>query len=340
MKKVVTFGEIMLKLSAKGCQRLQQAREMLVEYAGAEANVAVSLANFGMPVAFVSRVPDNDFGRTACMTLRSYGVDTSSVSHGGERMGIYFAEKGASQRPSKVIYDRRHSSIATATPDDFDWETIFRDAQWFHFTGITPALSPNVADICLQACQQAKKAGLTVSCDLNYRSKLWSKEEARKTMRQLSAYIDICIANESDIADVFDIEAKDSDVEKGELHLASYEIVAQQLLQEYRFQKVAVTLRESLSANDNNWSAMLYDGNHIYHSRRYAVHIVDRIGSGDSFAAALIYALLNDYDPQKAVEFATAASCLKHSIEGDFNLVNKAEVDALMNHNFTGRIQR
>lgn len=340
MKKVVTFGEIMLKFSAKGYQRLLQAKEMNVEYAGAEANVAVSLANFGVPVAYVSRLPENDFGHAACMTLRAFGVNTDSIAWGGNRMGIYFAEKGASQRPSKVIYDRTHSAISEATTADFDWEYIFKDAQWFHFTGITPALSPNVADICLQACQQAKKMRLTVSCDLNYRSKLWTKEEARKTMSRLAEYVDVCIANESDISDVFSIAAKDSDVEKGQLQQASYEIVAEQLLQKFNFQKVAITLRESISANDNNWSAMLFDGNNAFHSRKYAVHIVDRIGSGDAFAAGLIYGLISGYDSQKAVDFAAAASCLKHSIEGDFNLVGKAEVESLMNNNFTGRIQR
>ena len=340
MKKVVTFGEIMLKFSAKGYQRLLQAKEMNVEYAGAEANVAVSLANFGVPVAYVSRLPENDFGRAAGMTMRAFGVNTDTIAWGGNRMGIYFAEKGASQRPSKVVYDRAHSAISEATTADFEWGNIFKDAQWFHFTGITPALSPNVAEICLQACQQAKKMGLTVSCDLNYRSKLWTKEEAQKTMSCLAEYIDVCIANESDIADVFGIVAKDSDVEKGQLQQFSYEIVAEQLLQKFNFQKVAITLRESISANDNNWSAMLFDGKKAVNSRKYAVHIVDRIGSGDAFAAGLIYGLINGYDSQKAVDFAAAASCLKHSIEGDFNLVSKAEVESLMNNNFTGRIQR
>ena len=255
-------------------------------------------------------------------------------------MGIYFAEKGASQRSSKVVYDRQDSAISTASPADFDWENIFKDAQWFHFTGITPALSKNLADICLQACQQAKKMGLTVSCDLNYRSKLWTKEDARETMSRLAEYIDVCSANESDVADVFGIEAKGSDVEQGQLQRASYEIVAEQLLRKFNFQKVAITLRESISANDNNWSAMLFDGTKVFHSRKYAVHIVDRIGSGDAFAAGLIYGLLNGYDLQKTVDFAAAASCLKHSIEGDFNLVSVAEVESLMNNNFTGRIQR
>lgn len=340
MKKVVTFGEIMLKLSSIGHQRFVQSRQMNVEYAGAEANVAVSLANFDIPVAFVSKVPDNDFGQAACNTLRAYGVETGFMVRGGERMGIYFAEKGASQRSSKVVYDRQNSAISKAAMADFDWESIFKDAQWFHFTGITPALSPNLADICLQACQQAKKMGLTVSCDLNYRSKLWAKEEARKTMGRLAEYIDVCIANESDIADVFGIESEDNDVEHGRISDEAYDNIAAQLMGKYPFRMLAITKRESLSADDNNWSASFYVGKERFHSRKYHVHIVDRIGSGDSFAAGLIYGLLNGYDSQKVIDFATAASCLKHSVEGDFNLVGKAEVESLMNNNYTGRIQR
>lgn len=340
MKKVVTFGEIMLKLSAIDHQRFGQAKQMNVEYAGAEANVAVSLANFGIPVAFVTKVPDNDFGQAACNSLKAYGVDTDFVVRGGDRLGIYFAEKGASQRPSKVIYDRKYSAISAANLTDFDWKAIFGDTQWFHFTGITPALGPNVADICLQACQQAKQLGLTISCDLNYRSKLWSRETAREIMNRLAEYIDVCMANESDISDVFGIDMKDTDVEKGQLQHASYEMAAEELLRKHHFKAVAITLRESISASDNNWSAVLFNGNQFHYSRKYAVHIVDRIGSGDAFAAGLIYGLLNDYDPQNVIEFATAASCLKHSVEGDFNLVSKAEVESLVNNNYSGRIQR
>lgn len=340
MKKVVTFGEIMLKLSPTGWQRFPQAENFNVEYSGAEANVAVSLANYGVPVTFVSRVPDNDLGLAAIRTLRAMGVQTDHVALGGDRLGIYFAEKGASQRASKVIYDRKGSSISTAAADTFDWKTIFDDAQWFHFTGITPALSPALADICRQACQQAKALGLTVSCDLNYRSKLWTKAQAQKVMTELAQYVDICIANESDIADVFGITAEGSDVEKGELKVNSYDVVAQKLLEKFNFQCVAITLRESVSASVNNWSGMIYDGNNHFHSKKYTIHIVDRIGSGDAFAGGLVYGLLNQFAPQRALDFAVAASCLKHSIEGDFNRVSVAEVEALLNDNFSGRIQR
>lgn len=340
MKKVVTFGEIMLKLSPNGWQRFTQAGSFNVEYSGAEANVAVSLANYNIPVSFVSRVPDNDLGQAACHTLRAAGVHTDSIVLGGDRLGIYFAEKGASQRASKVIYDRKNSAIATANPEDFDWIKIFHDAQWFHFTGITPALSPSLANLCLIACQQAKKLGLTISCDLNYRSKLWTKSQAQSTMAQLVPYIDVCIANESDIADVFGISAQDSDVEKGELKVHSYDIVAQELLKKFGFKYVAITLRESISASLNNWSGMLYDGDTHFHSKKYSIHIIDRIGSGDAFAGGLIYGLINQFAPQKALDFAVAASCLKHTIEGDFNHVSVTEVEALLNNNISGRIQR
>ena len=340
MKRVITFGEIMLKLSTVGHQRFVQARQMNVEYAGAEANVTVSLANLGLPVAYVTIVPDNDFGQAACNTLKSYGVNTDFIVRKGNRLGIYFAEKGASQRPSKVIYDRERSAIATAETDDFDWQAVFEDAQWFHFTGITPALGPNVAEICIQACKKAKQLGLTVSCDLNYRSKLWNKEDARRTMSRLAEYIDICIANESDISDVFGIIADGCDVEHGKLNVETYDAIATELMEKFPFQMVAITKRESLSADDNNWSASLYTVEGHFHSRQYHIHIVDRIGSGDSFAAGLIFGLANGYDPQRVIDFATAASCLKHSVEGDFNLVSKAEVDSLVDNNYTGRIQR
>lgn len=340
MKKVVTFGEIMLKLSTLDHQRFIQASQMNVEYAGAEANVAVSLANFGLPVSYVTKVPENDFGQAACNTLKAYGVDTNFVAKGGDRLGIYFAEKGASQRPSKVVYDRKNSAIATAEADDFNWRTIFEDAPWFHFTGITPALGPNVAEICLQACKQAKKMGLTVSCDLNYRSKLWSREDARQTMSRLAEYIDVCIANESDISDVFGIASEHNDIEHGKLDVETYDAIAAELMGKFPFRMVAITKRESLSADDNNWSASLYMRGECFHSRRYHIHIVDRIGSGDSFAAGLIFGLVNGYEPQRVIDFATAASCLKHSVEGDFNLVSKAEVESLVNNNYTGRIQR
>lgn len=338
--KVVTFGETMLKFSPHDFQRFLQATTMNVEYAGAEANVAVSLANYGMESAFVSKLPVNDFGDAALNILRHYGVDTSKAVRGGERIGIYFVEKGASQRPSKVIYDRKGSAIATAQPTDFNWDEIFEGATWFHFTGITPALSDSLAAICLDACKAAKAKGITISCDLNYRKKLWSKEKANEVMSELCKHVDVCIANEEDAADVFGITAENSDVSSGVIDKASYESVARQLKERFGFQKVAITLRESISASDNNWSAILYDGENVYNSRKYSIHIVDRIGGGDSFGAGLIYGL-NHYDScQQALEFAVAASCLKQTIEGDFNMVKVAEVESLMNGNVSGRVQR
>lgn len=338
--KVFTFGETMLKFSPQNFQRFLQATSMNIEYAGAEANVAVSLANYGMNVAFVSKLPDNDFGDAALNILRHYGVDTSKAVRGGERMGIYFVEKGASQRPSKVIYDRKGSAIASAHPADFDWAKIFEGATWFHFTGITPALSDSLAAICREACCAAKAKGITISCDLNYRKKLWSRERAKEVMTELCQYVDVCIANEEDAADVFGITAGNSEINNGVIDFQSYASVARQLQQRFGFQKVAITLRESISASDNNWSAILYDGKRVYTSRKYAIHIVDRIGGGDSFGAGLIYGLTQYGDTQKSLEFAVAASCLKQTIEGDFNLVSKAEVESLMNGNCNGRILR
>lgn len=311
----------MLKLSAAGYQRLEQSKQLGVEFAGAEANVAVSLSKFGVDVCFVSKLPDNVWGESAISCLKQYGVDTAYISRGGDRIGIYFSEKGASQRPSKVIYDRAHSSISESKPEDFNWSEIFRDANWFHFTGITPALSKSAAEICEQACMEAKKRGITISCDLNYRSKLWSSEEAKSVMTKLCKYVDICIANETDSMDVFGVSSE-------------------RLKDIFNFKMVCITQRESYSASDNAWSAVMYTDNRILQSQKYDIHIVDRIGGGDSFAAGLIYGLVNNWDNQKALDFAVAASCLKHSIEGDFNLVTVSEVEDLMKGNSSGRIQR
>ena len=330
----------MLKFSPRNYQRFLQATVMNVEYAGAEANVAVSLANYGVHSVFVSKLPDNDLGNAAMNSLRHFGVDVSCIVKGGERIGIYFAERGASQRPSKVIYDRKGSAVAGAGSKDFDWEEIFKGADWFHFTGITPALSDSLAGITLEACKAAKAKGLTVSCDLNYRNKLWCREKAQKVMTELCQYVDVCIANEEDAADVFGIKAENSDVLTGDINHSSYVKVAFKLQDMFGFQKVAITLRESVSANDNNWSAILYDGENVYVSRKYAIHIVDRIGGGDSFGAGLIYGLYNYKEPQQALEFAVAASCLKQTIEGDFNIINKSDVESLVNGNGSGRIQR
>ena len=340
MKSVVTFGELMLKLSPMGYYRFVQSSQFNVEYSGAEANVAVSLSNYGVPAKFVTALPKHELGDAAVNTLRRFGVDTSSIVRSDKRIGIYFAEKGASQRPSKVIYDRADTAMANANPKDFNWDTIFEDVEWFHFTGITPALSDSLANICLEACRAAKAKGITISCDLNYRKKLWSRERAKEVMTELCKYVDVCISNEEDGADVFGITAENSEVGKGVIDSESYASVARQLQQRFGFKKVAITLRESISASDNNWSAILFDGKQVYTSRKYAIHIVDRIGGGDSFGAGLIYGLTQMGDLQKALEFAVAASCLKQTIEGDFNLVSKAEVDSLMNGNVNGRILR
>ncbi len=339
-KKVITFGEIMLRLAPEGYYRFVQADTFGATYGGGEANVAVSLANYGFDARFVTKLPKHEIGQAAVNSLRKYGVDTSHIARGGDRLDIYFLEKGASQRPSKVIYDRANSSIATASASDFDWKEIFDGADWFHFTGITPALNDEVAAICLEACKAAKEAGVTISCDLNYRNKLWSKEKAGQVMGELCQYVDVCIANEEDAADVFGIKAADTDVTKGEVNHEGYKDVAKQLADRFGFSKVAITLRESLSANDNNWSAMLYDGNDFYFSKKYKMHIVDRVGGGDSFGGGLICASLNGYDSQATIEFAVAASSLKHSIEGDFNMVSMDEVLKLAGGDASGRVQR
>jgi len=339
-KRVITFGEIMLRLAPEGYYRFVQAEKYGASYGGGEANVAVSLANYGFDAAFVTKLPKHEIGQAAINSLRKYGVDTSCVARGGDRVGIYFLEKGASQRPSKVIYDRAGSSIYTAESSDFNWEKIFDGADWFHFTGITPALNDNVAAICLEACKAAKAAGLTISCDLNYRNKLWSKAKAGEVMSELCKYVDICIANEEDAADVFGIHAANTNVYAGEVNHEGYKDVAKQLAERFGFSKVAITLRESISANDNNWSAMLFDGEDYYFSKKYKMHIVDRVGGGDSFGAGLIAASLNGYNSQAVIEFAVAASCLKHSIEGDFNMVSVDEVLKLAGGDGSGRVQR
>ncbi len=338
--KTVCFGELMMRLDPEGYGRIRQANKFNVSYAGGEANVAVSLANYGIHSAFVSKVPKSEIGQSGIDALRKYGVDTSYMARGGERLGIYFVEKGASQRPSKVIYDRKNSSIATADASDFDWEKIFEDCNWFHFTGITPALSSTLSDICLKACKEAKARGITVSCDLNYRNKLWTKEEAGKVMGTLMPYVDVCIANEEDAADVFGIKAENNDVESGNLNKDGYISVAKQLSERFGCQKVAITLRSSISANDNKWAGMLYEDGTAYFSKEYLIHIVDRVGGGDSFGGGLIYALQSEYSAADAIEYAVAASCLKHTIEQDFNLVSVDEVLNLMHGNGSGRVQR
>ena len=340
MKKVVTFGEIMLRLNPPLYERFVQATKFDCTYSGAEANVAVSLANYGLDAAFVTKLPAHEIGQSAINSLRKYGVDTSKIVRGGDRIGVYFVEKGASQRASKVIYDRANSAIATAKRSDFDWDSIFEGVEWFHFTGITPALSDEAALLCEDACKAAKAKNITISCDLNYRNKLWSKERAGEVMSKLCAYVDYCIANEEDAKDVFGIEAEGSDIYGGKLNHDGYKSVAKQLADKFGFEKVAITLRTSISANDNDWAGMLYDGENYCFSKSYHLHIVDRVGGGDSFGAGLIYSLINDFAPQRTIEFAVAASCLKHSIEGDYNMMSVAEVENLAGGDASGRVQR
>ena len=338
--KLVTFGEIMMRLNPAGYQRFVQAESFEASYAGGEANVAVSVANYGLDAAFVTKVPAHEIGQCAVNTLRRFGVDTSGMVRGGDRLGIYFVEKGASQRPSKVIYDRAHAAIAEAVPSDFNWKEIFKDVTWFHFTGITPALGGNLPEICLEACKTAKEMGVTVSCDLNFRKKLWSSEQAGETMGKLMPYVDVCIANEEDAKDVFGIAAPDTDLNTGKISHDGYISVAQQLTERFNFKKVAITLRGSLSASVNDWAGMLYSDGKASFSPTYRINIVDRVGGGDSFGGGLIYSLMSGYDDQKAINFAVAASCLKHTIEHDFNLVSVSEVENLAGGNASGRVQR
>ena len=340
MKKVVTFGEIMLRLAPDGYLRFAQVDHLEALPGGGEANVSVSCANYGLESVFVTKLPKHEIGQMVVNQLRRYGVDTTKIVRGGDRVGIYYCEKGASQRPSKVIYDRAHSAIAEASPSDFDWDAIFEGADWFHFTGITPALNPTVAAICVDACKAAKARGITVSCDLNYRKKLWTRDEARATMTELVKYVDVCISNEEDAHDVFGISAENTDIDSGKLNHEGYKSVAKQLADKFGFSKVAITLRSSISANDNDWAALLYDGESYCFSKSYHMHIVDRVGGGDSFGGGLIYALLSDYSTQDAIEFAVAASCLKHSIQGDFNFVSVDEVKSLAGGSGSGRVQR
>jgi 2-dehydro-3-deoxygluconokinase len=340
MKRIVTFGEIMMRLNPEGYLRFVQAGKWEISYAGGEANAAASLARFGMDAAFVTKLPAHEIGQCALNECRRHGVDTSLILRGGERLGVYYIEKGASQRAGKVIYDREGSALALAEPEEFDWNRIFAGARWFHITGITPALSDNCAAASMEAVKTAKNLGLTVSCDLNYRRKLWTTEKAGRVMGALMPYVDLCIANEEDAAEVFGIRAEGADVTKAELRGEGYISVARQLCGRFPCKKVAVTLRGSVSASDNNWSAMLYQGGEAWFAPQYAVRVVDRVGGGDSFGAALIYSQLSGWDNQRSVNFAAAASCLKHSIEHDFNLISLDEAEALAAGNASGRVQR
>ena len=340
MARVVTFGEIMLRLAPVGYERFFQSDRMEATFGGGEANVAVSLANFGVDSRYVTKLPKHAIGQAAVNALRYFGVDTTEIVRGGDRVGVYYLEKGASQRGSVCIYDRAHSAIQESDPAEFDWDRILDGADWFHFTGITPALGGNLVLACRDACEAARRKGITVSCDLNYRGKLWSREQARRAMTMLCEYVDVCIANEEDARDVFGISAKNTDITAGKLDWNGYRSVAEQLTAQFGFRAVAITLRGSISASDNDWAGMLYTGGESYFSRNYRVNIVDRVGGGDSFGAGLIYALREKMPPQEAIDFAVAASALKHSIEGDFNRASVAEIRKLAAGDGSGRVQR
>ena len=343
MAKVVTMGEIMLRLSTPGNQKYIQATQFDINYGGGEANVAVSLANYGHDAEFVTKVPQNPIGECAVAALRKYGVETKNIARGGDRLGIYFLETGAAMRASNVTYDRANSSIATATADDFDFDKIFDGADWFHFTGITPAISDMAADVTEAACKAAKAHGVTVSCDLNYRKKLWSSEKAQKVMSNLIQYVDVCIGNEEDADKVLGFKPANTDVTSGELNLAGYEDIFKQMVAKFGFKYVISSLRVSHSASDNGWSACIYSAqtDEFYHSREYRISpIVDRVGGGDSFAGCTICGFVVGKNFKEAIEFGVAASALKHTIPGDFNLVSRADVDALAGGDGSGRVQR
>lgn len=340
MAKIITLGEIMLRLSPIGNNRFLQGDEFRIIPGGGEANVAVSLANYGHDAYFVSKLPQHEIGQIAVNALRRYGVHTKWIARGGDRVGLYYAETGTSMRPSKVIYDRAHSAIADATPDDFNFDAIMEDAQWFHWSGITPAISDRAAELTKRACEAAKRHGLTVSVDLNFRKKLWTSEKAISVMRPLMQYVDVCIGNEEDAQLCLGFKP-DADVEGGKTDASGYHTIFKQMAQEFGFKYVASTLRESFSATHNGWKALIYDGTHFYESKRYDIEpIIDRVGGGDSFSAGLIHGLLTKDNQAEALEFAVAASALKHTINGDFNLVSIEEVEALMAGNANGRVQR
>jgi len=340
MKKIITMGEIMLRLSTPGYSRFVQSNSFDICYGGGEANVAVSLANYGYDSYFVSKLPKHEIGQSAVNALKNFGVNTDHIVRGGDRIGIYFLETGASMRPSKVVYDRASSSIAEANVEEFDFDEIFKDADWFHFTGITPAISKKGADLTEAALISAKKHNVTVSVDLNFRKKLWTSEEAQKTMTKLMQYVDVCIGNEEDAEKVLGFKPGSSDVTSGELELDGYKSIFKQMIEKFNFKYVISSLRESYSASDNGWSALIYDGNEFYHSKKYDIRIVDRVGGGDSFAGGLICGFLDGKKMKDALEFAVAASALKHTIPGDFNLVSKEEVEILVGGDASGRVQR
>ena len=340
MADFVCFGDFMLRLNPPGYLKFIQANAFEANYTGAEANVAVSLAYMGESAALVTRVPDNDLGECGTASLRKYGVDVSHIATGGERLGIFFVEKGASQRPSKVTYDRMNSGFSTSRREDYDWNAIFDGARYFHFTGITPALGPNLAEICMEACQEAKRRGITVSCDLNYRKNLWTTAQAKAVMETLLPYVNILIANEEDAEKVLGIRADDTDVTAGKLSREGYIQVASRIHERFGCEAVTITLRKSISASENDWSGLLYTKGEAFFSREYRIHLVDRVGGGDSFGAGLLYSMAHGFDAQKTIEFAAAASCLKQTIEYDVNLSTTDDILRLAGGDLSGRVQR
>lgn len=339
-KKVVTLGEIMLRLSTPDYKRFVQADTFDVTYGGGEANVAAAICNYGEQGVFVTKVPNNAIGQSAINHLRRYGVDTQHIARGGDRLGIYFLETGASMRASQVIYDRAGASIAEVEVNEFDFDKIFEGADWFHTTGITPALSDKAAALTEAALKAAKAKGITTSIDLNYRKKLWSKEKAREVMTKLCQYVDVCIGNEEDADTTLGFKAAHTDVTKGELNLDGYKDVFKQMKDKFGFKIIASSLRESYSASDNGWSALVYDGDNFHHTKKYNVRIIDRVGSGDSFASGLIYGLVTGMPMPEAAEFGVAASALKHTIPGDLNHATLSDVKELVKGDGSGRVQR
>ncbi|MFO7445609.1 MAG: sugar kinase [Ignavibacteriaceae bacterium] len=342
-KKVVTFGEIMLRLSSPGFSRFVQSQSFDVTFGGGEANVAVALSNYGLESYFVTKLPKHEIGQSAVNHLRRFGVKDSYIVRGGERVGIYFLETGASQRASKVIYDRANSAVSLLKKDELDWNKIFDNASWFHWTGITPALGKSAQECLLEACKAAKQKKVKISCDLNFRKKMWTEKEAQAVMNPLMEYVDVCIANEEDAEKSLGMHAAETNVEGAELSESGYFELAKQLKKKYNFETVAITLRESFSASRNGWSALLHDDKECkepYRSKKYDVLIVDRVGGGDSFASGLIYGLLSKDNSKDALEFAVAASCLKQTIPGDFNHVSIDEVEKLAKGSGSGRVER
>ena len=338
--RVVTMGEMMIRFMPKNNLRFEQAHEFEVYYGGDESIVAVSLAKFGLDARYVTKLPNNPFGQIAVNKLREQGIDTSFIVFGGERMGLNFYENGASVRASKVVYDRKYSAISEALPSEFDFDGIFKDVDWFHVAGITPAISDRAAVLVEEALKAAKKNGVTISVDLNYRSKLWSPQKAQSVMIPLMKYVDVCIGNEEDAEKVLGFKPENTDITKGELDIEAYKNVFKRLKDRFGFKYIGSTLRESYSASDNGWSALIYDGREFYHSKKYNIHLVDRGGGGASFAAGMIYGILNNLSLADTCEFATAASALKQTIVGDFNLATLDEVKFLMGGDASGRVQR